>query len=383
MFAATKAAFRASASGPVPVLNLDLTSALDGRITFTRASSATYVNSSGLVASASANAARFDHTVAGVALGLLIEQARTNLALYSDDLTNAAWVKTNCTAAKTATGPDGVGNSASTLTATAGNATVLQSITSASAQRTTSCWIKRRSGSGTVEMTQNNGGTWTAVPVAAGWTRVAIAPAALANPIAGLRIATSGDAVDVALFQQEVGDCATSAIPTTSATAARAAESVSMTGTNFSSWYNTGAGTFIADAAPQFADNAVVEAYIFDAAASSVNYNKLGVYTAGARTGDPYYAFRNSGAQAVEGDNGAFVSGVHTKAAAGWDGGTLVVAANGAAPDTAAQTGSNPAPTALYIGHDRAIAAHINGWIRSLKFYNTRLDNADLQALTA
>ncbi|PAQ09742.1 hypothetical protein, partial [Mesorhizobium temperatum] len=88
----------------------------------------------------------------GNLLGILTEDQRVNLALWGSDLTNAVWVKTNITAAKTATGITGVANSATTLTATAANGTALQSITSASASRITYCWIKRRTGTGTVEM---------------------------------------------------------------------------------------------------------------------------------------------------------------------------------------------------------------------------------------
>lgn len=83
-------------------------------------------------------------------LGVLIEEQRTNLCLYSDDFTNAAWVKTNLTAAKTAIGPDGVTNSASTITASASNGVARQAITSASAARSGSVYLKRRTGTGAV-----------------------------------------------------------------------------------------------------------------------------------------------------------------------------------------------------------------------------------------
>lgn len=165
-------------------------------------------------------------STAGVLQGLLVEEARTNLVTYSDDLTNAAWVKTSATATKTANGPDGVANSASTLTATAGNATCLQSITSASAARVTSCYIKRRTGTGNIDMTQDNGTTWATVTVTSDWTRVSIAAATVTNPIVGLRIVTSGDAVDVALFDHEVGSFITSPKPTIGATAARAVDTI-------------------------------------------------------------------------------------------------------------------------------------------------------------
>jgi hypothetical protein len=87
---------------------------------------------------------------AGACLGLLVEEARTNIALYARDLTNAAYVKTSATAALTATGVDGVTNTASTLTASAANGSAVQRITSASAARSLSMFIKRRTGTGTV-----------------------------------------------------------------------------------------------------------------------------------------------------------------------------------------------------------------------------------------
>jgi hypothetical protein len=163
---------------------------------------------------------------AGVPLGARMEEARTNLAVQSDDFTQAVWVKTTLTATLTATGADGVANSASTLTATAANAMALQTIVSASAARATSAYVKRRTGSGVVEMTQDGGALWTAVTVTAGWTRVRIPSATVTNPIVGFRLATSGDAIDVQFFQCESGTFATSPIRTTTATVTRSNDDV-------------------------------------------------------------------------------------------------------------------------------------------------------------
>lgn len=89
---------------------------------------------------------------AGVAQGVLVEEARTNLCLQASDLTNAVWIKTSATTAKTATGPDGVTNSATTLTASAANGVALQNITSTSAARSGSVYLKRRTGTGAVSV---------------------------------------------------------------------------------------------------------------------------------------------------------------------------------------------------------------------------------------
>ena len=58
---------------------------------------------------AAANVARFDHTpTTGEALGLLIEEQRTNLLTYSEQFDNAAWIKTNTSSsANTIVAPDG------------------------------------------------------------------------------------------------------------------------------------------------------------------------------------------------------------------------------------------------------------------------------------
>ena len=64
-----------------PLLKLDFANAraLDPRITFTRASSASYVGKDGLIKLALPNEPRFDHDpITGESLGLLIEEERTN-----------------------------------------------------------------------------------------------------------------------------------------------------------------------------------------------------------------------------------------------------------------------------------------------------------------
>ena len=81
-----------------PGVTLDLNfmnpGALDPRITFTRASSAAYIDASGFIQMAATNAPRWDYDPVTHALrGLLIEEARTNVVLNSGDVSNVSWGK--------------------------------------------------------------------------------------------------------------------------------------------------------------------------------------------------------------------------------------------------------------------------------------------------
>lgn len=163
---------------------------------------------------------------AGVA-GLDIMPGRINHLLRSRDLSHAAWVKTNCTALLEEVGVDGQAAQATRVTASAGNATVLQDLTLTSGARSVSAHVRRITGSGTVEMTVDGGSTWVAVPVTSAWARVAIPAQTLADPSVGIRLVTSGDAIAVDLVQCETGGFPTAPILTTT-------EAVTRQGDNYS-----------------------------------------------------------------------------------------------------------------------------------------------------
>lgn len=173
------------------------------------------------------NAKRDTHYINSVR-SILLEAARTNVVLHNRNLANAAWTKTNMTAAQTSTGADGVASSATRLTATAGNATALQAITLGSSARFQTAWVKRITGTGSIQMTMDNGATWTTVTTTAAYSRVTIPTQTLANPTVGFRIVTSGDAIDVDFVQNEDGTFASSEIATTTVAVTRGSDSYSL-----------------------------------------------------------------------------------------------------------------------------------------------------------
>jgi hypothetical protein len=95
---------------PTLDLNFAATKRLDPRITYSRASTGTFVGSNGLIQSAAVNQARFDHNpTTGESLGLLVEEQRTNLLQQSETFDNAYWTKARASvSANTVVSPDGM-----------------------------------------------------------------------------------------------------------------------------------------------------------------------------------------------------------------------------------------------------------------------------------
>ena len=286
-------------------LALDLQFAADKTLTarkgptpvFTRGSTGTFVGSDGLIQSAAINTPRFDHTSAGVCRGLLIEESRTNVALYSGAfVNNIGWTGT-LTSTLSGTGPDG--NSAYELAEI--TASGLQSIANtggtgftqatsviSGTTYTGSIFLKKITGSidwvqithggsgfGTSQYANINisngtignssGGTARVEAYANGWYRVSWTCAATATIltnnviVAGIQntngttrlpsyAGSTANKLLAAMAQFEVGSFATSYIPTVASSVVRSADVCSITGANFTSFYNPVEGSLAASA---------------------------------------------------------------------------------------------------------------------------------------
>lgn len=358
------------AAGSAPTL-----AAFSTLFAFTSGNQSMYMGPAGVLVASATNTPRFEYTSTGDFKGLLMEVSRTNLGLWSNDGTNAAWTKTNCTAAKTATGPDGAVNTATTLTATSGNATCLQSVVSASAQRTYSIWLKRRTGSGNIDMTVDGGTGWTTKTITSSWARYSITQSGVTNPNFGVRIVTSGDAVDFYCSQLESAAGMSSSIPTTTASVARTVDrAVRTLGSEYSQSTgaiaarlttqigNTGGNQFVA----RFSDNTYNSAIALNLGSGGI----VGIATAASGTFD-------GSANAA----GAIADGQNFRAATAYAANDLGVSKDGSAIVTDPSATMPSGLTRLDLAHDHAAAASNSCqgiWLRTLDYWPTRLPNGFL-----
>lgn len=197
-----------------------------------RSSIATYVASNGLLQTASSNAARMQYNPSDLSAPakLLLEDAATNLLLYSEQFDQAAWNKVGRATpanASDVTGPNGNIGSYKFISAAA-DAYLGQTATLAAATAYTfSVWVKCPTG------TQNTAlyfaSASAAVTLTPMWQRVSVTGTTTTAGSYSVQIgggSTLGVGVEIHLWgaQLETGVYPTSYIPTTTAAASRAAD---------------------------------------------------------------------------------------------------------------------------------------------------------------
>jgi len=282
----------------------------------------------------------------------------TNNLLYCRDLTNAAWVKTNVTAALTQTGIDGQANSSSLLTATANDATALQSITAASAAGCSGYFVRRAAGTGGIYFTRDGGTNWTDITSlinGSTLTLVKIENSSVLNPQVGFKLATSGDQIHVDAGINHLGtQISETPVITTSASVTVNADALTApTSGNFSD----AAGTILATVTRDdwSAGNG-----------SAVGSSTRGLYTSSA----------NSGAQGFDGTNtvngpigtpsGTMRIGIR------WSGFTMQAFSNGTFGPVGSYDGS------FDLGAAMRLLAGVQGSIKDVAIWPSSLSDADM-----
>lgn len=125
--------------------------------------------------------------------------ATSDVATVTSLAADGVWTAVNMDTALDAEGLDGTPNTATTLTATAANATVIaDAITLPSGNHISRWFVKRKTGTGPVNITIDGGSTWTKLaPFSSTVFRERYIEDVLADPSIGIQIETSGDEVIV------------------------------------------------------------------------------------------------------------------------------------------------------------------------------------------
>lgn len=361
---------------------------------------------------AASGVARFDHNPTTFeSLGLEIEEQRTNLLTYSEQFNDASWTKFDSTiTANTIVAPDGtltgdklVENTAngvhairpSVLALTSGT-TYTFSVYAKAAERSSVVLFMTEAVFGTASnsvfdlttgtVTSANGATCTITPVGNGWyrctaTRTATISATDNNQIRLFNgsITYTGNGFN-GLFiwgaQLEAGAFPTSYIQTVASQVTRAADAASMTGTNFSSWYNAAAGTVYVNASGPTARVGVQTLWrMTDGTANNVISGFLALD--GTRT-----QVVSGGVTQADQYNLAVSGASEFKYASGYAVNNITGALNAVASETDFSA-LIPATNNLQIGSRGGVADFFNGTIRKIAYYPVRIQNAQLQGLTS
>ena len=398
----------------LPKLALDFTTAsLDSRVTFTRTTDAThpatYTNSSGYVTSAMDNQPRFDYstTSIGTCKGLLIEESRANIFLQSENLSVSPWVSDGATSNPTSTTSPANTNTGNLVDGTTGAARIYQSATiSGSTTYTFSVFVKYNNGyfphieivtagganpNVTSTMQFNFGapaisGSATNlgfVTYPNGWYRIYGSFTSSASHNVAYIYCYPGQyygSINKTYFwgaQLEAGAFPTSYIPTTTTALTRNTDVATMTGTNFSSWFNASEGAFqIEYIQPvNFSGNT----YIF-AFSAATDANQLAFLTGTQPRTNWYCNAGGSNVASVNAGNTTLNSTMKQVGAYKVD--SYATSVNGSA--TQLDT-SGAVPT----GIDRAFfGTYFNGnlrwsgWLRKLNYWPQRLINNEVQAFS-
>jgi hypothetical protein len=383
--------------------------------TFTRASTATFVGSNGLIQSAAINAARFDHDPVTLACkGLLIEDARTNLTVRSDDFSATEWnsiSQRNLTVtANNTTSPSGATDAdLLTVGATTTIYQVVQSlpatgnVTSGTAY-TVSCYFKPNqvtrvsifagntvtlpvdaifdlTGAGSV--VANAFGTASIQQVGNGWYRCIVTGTAGAtsnttlrfSPVSGTSRTYAGNSTDSFYAwgaQLEAGSFPTSYIPTTTASVVRSADVCSITGSSFTSFYNQSEGTLFVDGfTPASGDRTVLA--VDDNTANEM----MRLRTEGT---NPFFKVTDGGSEVVAIDAGTVSANTTFKLAGAYKVNDFASSINGgnAVTDT---SGTIPTVDRMRLGAGQG-GNTMCGCISRIRYYKKRVSDTRLKSIT-
>ena len=369
-------------------------------ITFTRASTGTYLDSDGLLKTATTNTPRIEYDANGNRKGLLIEEARTNFVPNSQGGTNVNSFSLGTGSfdlelENYSVAPDGTTTGLQLkwfMGATGGSyaGVTISAGTLSSQIRTFSFFGKSNTASNqTMQFRKSDGSVVTNITITPEWQRFSISDS-VASTGTNFQIwspfSVSYTAnVDISIWgmQLEEGSFSTSYIPTAGSTATRAADVASIPTSAFG--YNQKAGTVVCEFETQFGTT-VGFPRIWEIGNTSTNINRVQVYVSSAAgnvfgavfSNNVLFCNINTGAQTSPASGRVAFAFADDDFAALIDGGSPVTDTSGSFT-----TPSTPRNTLKIGGAGDSSSANMSGHIKSIQYYPRRLTNTQLQELTS
>jgi hypothetical protein len=388
---------------------------VDPRVTFTRATTATFFNQLGVLTSANNDVPRIDFNPSTlVCNGLLIEEQRTNLCLQSQTF------QTTWSATRTIISVDAAVAPDSTLTgdkfiatSVAGSHLISQTISVTAQAYTLTCFAKASEynfiqlnipdpgaggagkvgsfnlSTGTLGVVQDAGVTRTITSVGNGWYRCSITFTVtgagssavgffVTNTDVRAESFTGNDVNGIFIWgaQLEAGAFPTSYIPTTTTALTRNADAASMTGTDFSSWYNQTEGTFVVNFAIPNATDSRSQLTAGDGTANE----RIIITNSSSLAGTAFRVVDGGSDQCDISRSQSFANNATVKVAGAYKVNDFAISQNGGSVGTDT-SGTLPTVTTLFIGTN-GVAQYSNSYISRIAYYPVRNADSQLQALT-
>ena len=349
---------------------------------------------------AASGVARLDYNpMTGESLGLLIEESRVNLLTYSSNSQGWATNSNTTPALANAQGiaPDGTNTAINIPYGATGFAQNNITVPADTNTYTYSFYAKSITGVGVIGAvtmglaggstfsgtifnfsTQVTGSGWTATNVGNGWYRISRSFVNTNVTTFVNRLDTTSTTATSVLFwgaQLEAGAFATSYIPTVASQVTRAADAASMTGTNFSSWYNVGQGTVYGEARTTYTQDGGGVGIL---SIRSTSDNAWGIGINPNLSGSASSVRTNAVTQAIF--YATQTSGVYHKVSLSAANNNITYTNDGLAIQSVL-AGVTPIVDTLYIGQNRAgIVGSLN--IKRITYYPVALTSTQLVALT-
>jgi hypothetical protein len=399
---------------PAPTTRFNLMQfPLDPRINFIRNSIGTYWDENGILKTAVANEPRPYRDPETLAiLGLMIEEAATNVFTWSDDFTNAAWTKVQMTFTDPVVAPDGVSTAWRLVAAAGVNGYIYRPYPATAGQpQTYSCEAWYDGGAYTTvglyaepnafsdalartcrfnlvtgQITQVAGGAIAKIEKAPNgkWIiSMTFTPDVTISSAVQIRNFTAGNGVD-GFYVWGADFCAenqrSSHIPTRNGVVTRQVDNPSVIGANFSDWYNQSEGTIICRAMTYDNSSGAINNYPFALNDGTVNNRILAFLSGASLAVTPRYTAggisTNPTISATAQVNSEFTIGMaYSVGAEGCN-----VAFNGllGSPSLpAAEATIDRLEIGINIGTEL-----LNGYVAYIDYWNTRLPNNQLQELS-